>query len=884
MTTSHWRRALVLCLLAGQPAMSEAADVIVGLFNYSPLTHVIGRLPHQQAGAALEAEGVFVELLEHVATREDWSITYVPGTVDECLERLRTGRADLVLAVPFTEDLDREFKVSQQTVLSTWAQVYARRDAEIRSLLDLNHCSVGVMRDDPYRPEFRRLMRGLNVACDLVELNHYEDILEGLAAGWLDVGVVDRLHAVPEERRDAVVKTPVVFSPVELRFAAHGPLAEELIPALDYHLTELKADPESAYHRIVDRALGERDGAHLSRALVLGLVVASVSTVLVGAVALVLRRQIRQKGHELRQSNQDLRREVAMRREAEAGTRKSKQALERQNRALVELSRSQDVASGGLAAVLDAITLAATQALNIDRASVWRLDASRGKLVCLSLYQRAGGRRTEGQELPVASTAALLSEAHERSVVAIDDAARDIRTAELYECYLAGQGISSLVLGAVPGEGGIAGGVVYARTGEPGPWTQEEVVFADVMADYVGAALDAERRRQTEMELVRLERLHALGEMSAGVSHNLNNILTGILAPAQLIGVLTDDAEIHAEAECIISCAERARDLVHRLHQSTRGSDEHDLQAVDVNDTVQEAIRAARPRWKDEPEASGRAIELATSIEPVPSILGARSGLFDAIINLVFNAVDAMPEGGTLTVSTATVDSNVEVAISDTGTGMDEATVKRVFEPFFTTKMGIGTGLGLSTVYGTLTSWRGDVRVESVPGVGTTFTLVMPVASGVASAGPTLLPESSASGSILVVDDDLAVRRVLQQWLQARHEVDVCATAEDALEKFRVSEHDVAVIDLGMPGMPGNELARSLRDADPSLATVLVTGWELAPDDARLEAFDLYMRKPFSSHSDFHACIDQAMDLHASRVTPGPGNVGVAEAAQRGVL
>jgi nitrogen-specific signal transduction histidine kinase len=218
--------------------------------------------------------------------------------------------------------------------------------------------------------------------------------------------------------------------------------------------------------------------------------------------------------------------------------------------------------------------------------------------------------------------------------------------------------------------------------------------------------------RENEQKLVRLERHRALGEMSAGISHNLNNILTGIIGPAQLMKQITEDAKIQEEADHIIRAGERAQNLVYRLYRSAKG-DTGDLQErVDVNSLVKEAIQGSRPRWKDEADARGAPIQIMTDLGDISDAHVTASGLNDILINLIFNAIDAMDVGGTITISTAPLRDGVELRVEDTGHGMDRETRERVFEPFFTTKQDVGTGLGLSTVYGTINRWGGRLRLK----------------------------------------------------------------------------------------------------------------------------------------------------------------------------
>ena len=378
-------------------------------------------------------------------------------------------------------------------------------------------------------------------------------------------------------------------------------------------------------------------------------------------------------------------------------------------------------------------------------------------------------------------------------------------------------------------------------------------------------------RKQGEQERVRLERLCALEEMADGVAHNFNNILVGILGHAQLIQMKTSDLEIDQDCARIVESALRAKELVRRLNLSVRGEQE-EVGPVEVNEVVLEAVEASQPRWKDEPEAKGISIDLVTELADVPSIRGTRSGLYDSLINLLFNAVDAMPEGGTITLSTAAADGSVRLTVSDTGVGMNEQTRRRVFEPFFTTKTDVGTGLGLSTVYGTLTRWGSQIEVESAPGSGTTCTLQFPVWSEANAEGGREDGEGVRQvrrGRILVAEDDRVVRTILSRLLSDVHEVEMAVDGQEALEMFAPGSTDVALIDLGMPEVSGDRVAQEMRKADPAVATVLITGWELNPEDPRLSAFDFLLQKPFKDIQTVQDKVAQAIELRDSRMKGG---------------
>ena len=348
-------------------------------------------------------------------------------------------------------------------------------------------------------------------------------------------------------------------------------------------------------------------------------------------------------------------------------------------------------------------------------------------------------------------------------------------------------------------------------------------------------------------ERVRFERLKALGELAGGIAHNFNNLLVGMLGHAELIQLKTTDPEVIRETDDIVKNALRAKELVRRLNLSV-GDQEYRVGPVGVNSVIRHVVDDTRPRWKDESEARGIRVDVVSRLAEAPSLQGTISGLYDILTNLLFNALDAMPRGGTITLSTAVAGGWVRLQVSDTGVGMDGETCRRVFDPLFTTKADVGAGLGLSLAHRMITGWGGDIGVESRPGKGTTFTIRLPVCDEPevrkeADRGEAAEEVQVRRGSVLAVDDDPTVVRVLSAVLSGKHEVEGVLNGQEALETFEPGRYDVVLIDLGMPGIPGDRVAREMRDADPSVVTVLVTGWELEAGDPRLAPFDFTLLK-----------------------------------------
>jgi len=249
---------------------------------------------------------------------------------------------------------------------------------------------------------------------------------------------------------------------------------------------------------------------------------------------------------------------------------------------------------------------------------------------------------------------------------------------------------------------------------------------------------------------------------------------------------------------------------------------------VCLNDVVRDAVEIARPKWEAESKAQGKQVELAMNLREIPDVSGNVYELTQVVSNLIFNAVEAMPEGGRIAITTTSDGGRVTMRVADTGTGMDEETRKRLFEPFFTTKE-TGQGLGTSIVFGIVSRHHGEVSVDSELGKGTVFTVTFPVLGDrrtEQAPEPAETHRSFAEARILLVDDDDLVRETHGEVLKAggHHVVPVRSGAE-AVELCGSAEFDLVITDMSMPGLSGLDLATRLKRIDAGLPVVLLSGW-----------------------------------------------------------
>ncbi|HXI19210.1 MAG TPA: ATP-binding protein, partial [Chloroflexota bacterium] len=378
-----------------------------------------------------------------------------------------------------------------------------------------------------------------------------------------------------------------------------------------------------------------------------------------------------------------------------------------------------------------------------------------------------------------------------------------------------------------------------------------EAEVAEVNRRLTGALMDLETAQQ---RLVQQERLRALGEMAAGIAHDLNNALSPVVGFSDLLlsapHALTDPDRVQTYLGLIRTGAQDAAGVVARLREFYRPREGGDvLVPVDLAVIVEQAVALTAPKWKDQAQSLGRTIHVETDLAPVSPAAGVEAELRELLTNLIFNAADALPRGGTVTVRTRQRDGQGVLEVAGTGTGMDEETRRRCLEPFFSTKGEKGTGLGLSMVHGTVRRHKGEIEIESAPGRGTIFRIVLPLwgARELEVAIPVAETAVARPLSVLVMDDEPSVRQVTMAFLKHDgHRVECAADGYEALRILRTRPADLVVTDRAMPGMSGEHLATMVKEIWPATAIVLLTGFGDLMDAAgeHPRAIDAVLGKP----------------------------------------
>ncbi len=386
-----------------------------------------------------------------------------------------------------------------------------------------------------------------------------------------------------------------------------------------------------------------------------------------------------------------------------------------------------------------------------------------------------------------------------------------------------------------------------------------------------------EQLKATQAQVVQQERLSALGTMASGIAHDFNNALAAILGFSELLlhrpELLDDREKTRRYLSMMNTAAKDAGTVVSRLREFYRHREEGEVfAAVDLRHLVEQAVSLTQPHWQAQAQANGITVKVQTELQTVPPVAGNSAELREALTNLIINAVDAMPQGGVLTLRTYVDDGQSLITIADTGTGMTEEVRQHCFEPFFSTKGTRGTGLGLAMVYGIIHRHRGDIHIESAVGKGTTFIIRLPQADPrpeAEEAGPEAVLHGALR--ILLIDDEEMVRNVLADLLHSEgHAVQVASDGRDGLAKFHKGQYDVVFVDRAMPGMSGDQVAASIKSIKQAMPVILLTGFGSLMNSAgeKPDGVDFVVAKP-ATIADLRAALVRALGIRHSQ-QPAP--------------
>jgi signal transduction histidine kinase/ActR/RegA family two-component response regulator len=509
-----------------------------------------------------------------------------------------------------------------------------------------------------------------------------------------------------------------------------------------------------------------------------------------------------------------------------------------------------------LGAILDTVVRITPQMLGLKRCALFRFDPTEGILIPTKAWGLP-------DELRPAFLALRGAPKIPGVVKAIQSQEPVVVEAGMLEAWIPRKvatplAIRSMLVIPLFSGGRLMGTMTVDSPGEERTFTPKQIAIARGIAAHAAIAIDnaqlygdAQRTladlKAAQAQLVRGETLRALGELASGIAHHLNNLLAVILMRVELLLGDVGESEVRNALQIVERTTLDAAEVVRRVHEFSRVQPVSQLTPLELNLITREVVELTRPLWQA--QAQVRGIEIQVSLEPgdIPVVMGDPAGLREVLMNLLLNAVDALPKGGRIVIRTWGSNGRVHCSVADTGVGMSEEVRRRVWEPFFTTKGPKSTGLGLSIAYQAIERHGGELSIESAEGEGTTITLSLPVASAQPASAT---PRAPASLRILVIDDEERVRAALKEMLAGQgRTVFEAPSGPEALAWLEGGEPvDLVLTDLVMPGMTGWEVARAIKVRWPGLPVGMITGWGnglAAPEEERASV-SFILAKPFT--------------------------------------
>ncbi len=524
-----------------------------------------------------------------------------------------------------------------------------------------------------------------------------------------------------------------------------------------------------------------------------------------------------------------------------------------------------------LNSIFQVVVRSLEESLPIDFGSVCLFDAASHRLTVTSV---GAGSAALAQELALAEHASFSVDANgmARCIGGVLVYEPDVADSTFpFPQRLARAGLHSLVLAPLKSVNQVFGVLIVARRASDA-FTSIECEFLRQLSEHVALAANQAQLhgslqqayddlRQTQDARLHEERLRALGQMASGVAHDINNALSPVSLYTE--SLLETEPGLSNRARGYLETIQRAVDdvaqTVARMREFYRKRDQQlELAPVDVNMLIRQVMDLTRARWSDMALEQGITIapQLALA-DDLPPIMGVESEIRDALTNLVFNAVDAMPAGGTLQLRTrlraGAAGNGLVIEVIDDGIGMDEPTRRQCLEPFFTTKGQRGTGLGLAMVFGMVQRHSCDLEVDSAPGQGTTMRLTFAIAAQALESATGLQPlQPPPRLRLLLIDDDPILLRSMCDALHSDgHQVDVAGGGVQGIAAFHAASdigrpYQAVLTDLGMPHVDGRQVAAAIRLATRTVPIIMLTGWgqRMVRDGETPTGVDLVLAKP----------------------------------------
>jgi PAS domain S-box-containing protein len=798
-----------LALLTSIHTSAHAKTLKIGIYENKPLVF---------QDAQGQVQGLSIDVLHYIAQQEDWQLEFVPGTWSDCLKRLEQGEIDLQVSIAVSDQRKKIYSYPKQTLITNWGRLYSHPKANIESLLDIDGKQVAMLEKDIHTKFFTSMMEKFNQKFQPVFVKSYEDVLESVQTNVATVGIVNRMYAMQNAHHFDVKTTPMIFNPIEVRYAAPKDSDLSVLQALDYHISELRENKSSIYYQSLEKWFGKTETHPLPAWLKTTLALVITASILILVITIFLKKKVASKTAEIAHVNTQLKEQIDQLKQAQRALKESEKkyrtVLDQQQDALLLHKYIPD----GFAKYSD-----------VNDTAVRFYGYTRGQLLNLTSRDIVAPE-VKGEHFSKKNKELLLQNGH--------------LVRESVHVKRAGERVPVEVSTSVVEMSG-------------------EMYLLSVIRDITERKAAERERIKLEEQIRQKFKMEAVGAMAGGVAHNFNNSLAIILGNLEMAKRRSSDPD---KVRQYLDNAQKAillsRDLVQQiLTYSRKGS--HKKITIKLSTMVDDVLNLLRSTIP-----STIKLEFSTSDQYQSSmILADPSQIHEVVLNLCANAAHAMNEKGILTISVTEIDLDVtdipaqynclpgrysQLSVQDNGCGMSKETLDKIFDPFFTTKsINEGTGMGLSTVLGIVEQHNGLIQVQSSPKEGTIFKLFFPITESEVKSQ--LLEEDNmpetGTEKILLVDDEKMLLGLGKEILSTLgYQVTTEENSIEALNivKKDINRFDLIITDQTMPGLSGKELAQEINSLNPNIPIIICSGFstQVSEEDTGQFGISAYCSKP----------------------------------------
>lgn len=809
-------------------ADSNAGQKIkVGVYNFKPLVFI------DEAG---RASGLFTDILDYIALKEGWEITYIPGSWSECLSRIEAGEIDIQVAIAYSKEREINLSFSEYLIID-WASVFKQKGSDIQTIFDLQDKVVSVVKSGITIDEFKRVIEQFNIKCRLIEKNENIENLEAVHNKEAEAGVCPNIYGTTVEHNYNIERTPIVFSPIKLGFAVNRKGDQELLLTLNRYISEMRADQDSVYYSIRDRWIsGYKKDNITPEWLFTVMWILSALFITLAVFSVVLKKRVKAKTSELVDANRKL-----------ALSEENYRILFEQAKDEIKERKIAEKALKESEEIFDYLMKYSPVYIFFKDEQIRALRLSNNYETMLGKPLKELIGKTMDDLFPSDLAKSMIQDD-----IRILNEGKEIVVEEEFN------------------------GRHYSTIKFPINIEGRPSYLAGYTIDITDRKIAEQENLKLQEQLLQSHKIESIGRLAGGVAHDFNNMLGVIIGHVELLIDRTDIPEDARNGlKAIQNAANRSADLTKQLLAFAR-KQTINPQIINLNEAVEGMLSMVERLIGEDIDLIWIGSQNVGKVEIDPAQID------QIIVNLCVNAKDAIldksedeaEKTGRITIETgkAVIDKSYCVdnfdakpgrylilAVSDNGCGIENERLPMIFDPFFTTKeVHKGTGLGLASVYGIVKQNRGFINVYSELGEGTTFRIYLPEYCEDDNTNVDDTPECSieelpevGDETILLVEDELWLLELGETMLKRLGYT--VLTASSPKEAVNIAENypnkiDLLLTDVIMPEMNGRELAKKLADIRPNLKSIFMSGYtaNVIAHHGVLDQDIYFIQKPFS--------------------------------------